>query len=184
MEAMKTRFKKIIPISEMAHVQLLCNLLEMLLTPENTPVDCPKDVYEQYFVFACIWAFGSCLFKDQLKDHRGEFSSWWTSEFKTIKLPAAGQVFDYYIDPVTKKFEPWQNLVPSFELDMDLPLQATLVHTPETTRIKYFLDSFVRNSKPIMLVGFAGVGKTVLVQEKLKSLPQVLFCPKIFQIAF
>ena len=171
---MKTKFKKIIPISEIAHVQMLCNLLDMILTPENTPPDCPKEIFEQYFVFACIWAFGSCLFQDQLRDHRADFSNWWINEFKTIKLPSQGTIFDYYIDSETKKFEPWQNLVPKFELDPELPLQATLVHTPETIRIRYFLDNFVQATKPIMLVGHAGVGKTVLVQEKLKSLSQVI----------
>lgn len=66
MEAIKNRFKKITPIVENAHVHMLCNLLECLLTPQNTPPDCPKDLYELYFVFACCWAFGSALFQDQV----------------------------------------------------------------------------------------------------------------------
>jgi dynein heavy chain len=65
-DAIKNRFKKITPIVENAHVHMLCNLLECLLTPNNTPPDCPKDLYELYFVFACIWAFGSALFQDQV----------------------------------------------------------------------------------------------------------------------
>jgi hypothetical protein len=36
------------------------------LTPENVPFDSPKEVYEVYFVFACIWAFGGALLKDQV----------------------------------------------------------------------------------------------------------------------
>ncbi len=67
-EAIKSRFKKITPIVENAHVHMLCNLLEVLLTPQNTPLDCPKDLYELYFVFACIWAFGSALFQDQVNN--------------------------------------------------------------------------------------------------------------------
>lgn len=47
-------------------VQMLCYLLECLLTPENTPVDCPKELYELYFVFASIWAFGGSMFQDQV----------------------------------------------------------------------------------------------------------------------
>lgn len=47
-------------------IQMLCYLLEVLLTPENTPPDCPKDLYELYFVFACIWAFGGAMFQDQV----------------------------------------------------------------------------------------------------------------------
>ncbi len=65
-DAIKNRFKKITPIVENAHVHMLCSLLEVLLTPQNTPPDCAKELYELYFVFACIWAFGSALFQDQV----------------------------------------------------------------------------------------------------------------------
>jgi len=37
LENMRVRFKKITPITEMAHIQMLCHLLHCLLTPENTP---------------------------------------------------------------------------------------------------------------------------------------------------
>ena len=47
-------------------IQTLCYLLETLLTPQNTPPDTAKDVYELYFVFAAIWAFGGFLFKDEV----------------------------------------------------------------------------------------------------------------------
>jgi dynein heavy chain len=60
-------------------------------------------------------------------DHRLEFSKWWTTEFKTVKFPTQGTVFDYYIDPESKKFEPWTKLVPKFTLDLDLPLQVNKI---------------------------------------------------------
>lgn len=103
---------------------MLCYLLECMLTPETTPVDCPKEWYELYFVFCCVWAFGGACFQDQLIDHRVEFTKWWTNEHKAVKFPSGGTVFDYYIDPESKKFETWTNIVPKFELDPDLPLQV------------------------------------------------------------
>lgn len=66
LETMRHRFKKITPIAEISHIQMLCFLLECLLTPENTPPDCPKELYELYFVFACVWAFGGSMFQDQV----------------------------------------------------------------------------------------------------------------------
>lgn len=66
LEASRSKYKKITPIPEIAHVQMLCTLLESLLTPSNVPPDCPKEWYEIYFVFACVWAFGSCTFQDQV----------------------------------------------------------------------------------------------------------------------
>ncbi|UYV64230.1 DNAH9 [Cordylochernes scorpioides] len=172
LESGKVRFKKITPIPEISLLQMLCFLLDCLLTPENTPPDCPKEVFEQYFVFCCVWAFGSALFQDQLVDYRVEFSKWFVNEFKTIKFPTQGTVFDYYIDSATKKFIHWQEKVPEFILDPELPLQAILVHTAETSRVRYFLDILMNKKHPVMLVGPAGSGKTVIINEKLDTMPE------------
>nr|XP_003818154.3 dynein axonemal heavy chain 9 isoform X2 [Pan paniscus] len=170
LDTLRTRFKKIIPIPEQSMVQMVCHLLECLLTTEDIPADCPKEIYEHYFVFAAIWAFGGAMVQDQLVDYRAEFSKWWLTEFKTVKFPSQGTIFDYYIDPETKKFEPWSKLVPQFEFDPEMPLQACLVHTSETIRVCYFMERLMARRRPVMLVGTAGTGKSVLVGAKLASL--------------
>ncbi|KAI8438867.1 hypothetical protein MSG28_011209 [Choristoneura fumiferana] len=172
LETIRNRFKKITPIAEMAHIQMLCYLLNCLLVPENTPADCAKELHDMYFVFACVWAFGSAMFQDTAIDYRVEFTKWWVNEFKNVKFPTGGTVFDYYIDTETKQFTPWTEKVPKFELDPDIPLQAVLVPTAETVRIRYFLDLLMKNKHPVMLVGSAGCGKTVLVNEKLQGLSE------------
>ncbi|KAJ8945230.1 hypothetical protein NQ318_011210 [Aromia moschata] len=170
LEVIRAKLKKITPICDTAHLAMLCALLDCFLTPENVPPDCPKDWYEIYFAFSVVWAFGSALFQDQITDWRNEFSKWFTNEFKSVKFPVGGNVFSYYIDSETKRFLPWTDLVPEFELDSDIPLQATLVNTAETTRIRFFLNNLMDKKVPVMLVGSAGSGKTVIVAEKLNSL--------------
>uniref|UniRef100_A0A8C8YTJ5 Dynein axonemal heavy chain 17 n=1 Tax=Prolemur simus TaxID=1328070 RepID=A0A8C8YTJ5_PROSS len=170
LDKLRFGFKKITPVPEITVIQMILYLLECLLTERNAPPDSPKELYELYFVFACFWAFGGAMFQDQLVDYRVEFSKWWINEFKTIKFPSQGTVFDYYIDPDTKKFLPWTDKVPNFELDPDIPLQASLVHTTETIRIRYFMDLLMAKSWPVMLVGNAGTGKSVLMGDKLESL--------------
>lgn len=49
-------------------------------------------------------------------------------------------------------------------------LQASLVHTAETTRIRFFMDMLMELKRPVMLVGNAGSGKSVLMGDKLRSL--------------
>jgi len=66
------------------------------------------------------------LIESQLVDHRVEFSKWWTTEFKTIKFPSSGTVFDYFVDSGTKKFLPWTELIPKFEFDPEMPLQVCI----------------------------------------------------------
>ncbi|KAM5274465.1 dynein axonemal heavy chain 9 isoform 2-T2 [Ctenodactylus gundi] len=170
LDTLKTRFKKIVPIPEQSMVKMVCHLLECLLTKEDIPADCPKETYELYFVFAAIWAFGGAMVQDQLVNYQAEFSKWWLTQFKTVKFPSQGTIFDYYIDPETKKFEPWSKLIPQFEFDPEMPLQACLVHTSETIRVCYFLERLIARRRPVMLVGTAGTGKSVLVAAKLASL--------------
>ncbi|KAG7469713.1 hypothetical protein MATL_G00131750 [Megalops atlanticus] len=172
LEQLRSSFKTITPIPEISMVQTLCSLLDCLLTPENIPPDSPRDIYETYFAFACVWAFGGALYQDQLHDYRVEFSQWWMKEMKAVKFPAQGSVFDYYLDPLTRRFLPWGDRVPPFEMEADTSLQAVLVHTSETVRLRYFVDLLVERNQPLMLVGNAGVGKTALVGDKLCNLPE------------
>jgi dynein heavy chain len=172
LEAMRMRFKTITPLTEWSMINTLCHLLELLLTPENTPEGCPKEDYEVYFAWAAVWAFGGALFKDQLVDWRDEFSKWWQTEFKTVKFPTHGTVFDYYIRSDEKKFLPWAELTPEFEYDPELPLSASLVPTSETTRVSYFMDRLVQAGHPVLLVGAPGTGKTATILNKLRNLDE------------
>ncbi|NXU85060.1 DYH17 protein, partial [Xiphorhynchus elegans] len=170
LEKLKSGFKTITPVPEITAIQTVLSLLECLLTPKNVPPDSPREQYELYFAFACAWAFGGALFQDQLVDHRQQFSKWWLTDFKTVKFPSHGTIFDYYIDPETKTFKPWDERVPEFELDPEVPLQAAVVHTTETIRLRYFLDLLMEKRQPVMLVGNAGTGKSVLMWDKLEAL--------------
>ena len=46
-----------------------------------------------------------------------------------------------------------------------------MVHTAETTRVRFFMDLLIEKHRPVMLVANAGTGKTVLMNDKLNSLP-------------
>lgn len=48
--------------------------------------------------------------------------------------------------------------------------QTCLVHTSETIRVCYFMERLMEQRRPLMLVGTAGTGKSVLVGAKLASL--------------
>lgn len=50
------------------------------------------------------------------------------------------------------------------------PSQTCLVPTTETVRVRYFMDRLLERQRPVMLVGNAGTGKSVLVGDKLSSL--------------
>ncbi|XP_032161875.1 dynein heavy chain 11, axonemal isoform X2 [Mustela erminea] len=172
LDKLRTSLKTITSIPENSLVQTICTLLECLLTPDNVPLDSPKEVYEVYFVFACIWAFGGTLLQDQLSDSQAEFSRWWHKEMKAVKFPSQGTIFDYYLDHKTKKFLPWAEKVPTFTMDPEVPLKRVVVPTSETTRLRYFVELLLEKGRPLMLVGNSGVGKTAFVSDTLASLSE------------
>lgn len=47
--------------------------------------------------------------------------------------------------------------------------QMVLVHSAETTCLAYFVELLLEKGKPVMLVGNAGVGKTVLVWDTISK---------------
>uniref|UniRef100_A0A4X2JZH0 AAA+ ATPase domain-containing protein n=1 Tax=Vombatus ursinus TaxID=29139 RepID=A0A4X2JZH0_VOMUR len=179
LDKLRTSFKTITLIPENSLVQTLCSLLDCLLTPENVPPESPREVYEIYFVFACIWAFGGALLQDQLSDYPTEFSRWWLKQMKAVKFPSQGTIFDYYLDPKTRKFLPWADKVPKLTMNPDTPLQVVVVPTQETTRLRYFADLLLAKGKPLMLVGGAGVGKTIFVNDKLAGLSEDYVVAKV-----
>lgn len=71
-----------------------------------------------------ILAIITRTFSAQNIDYRVEFSKWFQLEFKTVKFPSSGTVFDYCIEKENLRFTPWSEKIPKFELDPDTPLQV------------------------------------------------------------
>ncbi|KAG8240042.1 hypothetical protein J437_LFUL019610 [Ladona fulva] len=171
------RFRKVTPLTDISHTHTLCHLLDCLLTEENTPADCAKELQEAFFVFSCVWAFGAPIIMDQMVDYRLEFSKWWVSEFKAIKFPPQGTVFDYYIDPESKQFVPWTERLPKFELDPDIPLQvkgAGMVDTRENCW-KFFIDRVRRQLRVVLC--FSPVGSTLRIRSR--KFPALVNCTAV-----
>lgn len=172
----RKELQTIIPISEFNMVTSLCTLLDGLLTAQNLDSNSDKDLYEQYFVFACIWAFGGALSVKDKKDYKAMFDKWWRMTWKSIKIPDSPEcptVFDYYINPDTGKFEPWKDLLEPYVFNEDISMVNETVQTEETVCTKYFMDMMIKLKQPVMLIGTAGCGKTKLVQQKLMDLNEL-----------
>ncbi|KAG8180011.1 hypothetical protein JTE90_020966 [Oedothorax gibbosus] len=182
LEAMNKRFKTVLSISDICYVQTLCCILECLLTEENAPPDSPNELYELYFVFCCVWSFGSGLDLANSMDARLEFSTWFLSEFRSVKFPISGAqapnqqgsdaltVFDYYIEK--RRFYPWARKMTMYQPPVDVPLQNTLVPTKETYRTSYMMDLLIGKGHPVMLLGPSGCGKTSVVRSTLDAMDQ------------
>jgi dynein heavy chain len=86
---MKKSYRHITPLSTMNFVTTLTNILEGVLKPENLSNKADQALFEMYFVFAAIWAFGGALVEKDGIDYRRNFDKWWKQTWTTVKLPGA-----------------------------------------------------------------------------------------------
>eukprot|EP01138_Halocafeteria_seosinensis_P009362 gb/GECG01009567.1/.p1 GENE.gb/GECG01009567.1/~~gb/GECG01009567.1/.p1 ORF type:complete len:4452 (+),score=647.06 gb/GECG01009567.1/:1-13356(+) len=126
---------------------------------------------EGVFAFSAVWAFGSmCAEKDGV-DWRRQFSDFWRANFKGLRFPSRDTVFDYWLDP-EGHLQPWK-AHPSFQaVDFDSRTQQmsnVFVPTPETVSITFWARHLFKAKRPLMLAGYAGCGKTAILQGLLNS---------------
>jgi dynein heavy chain, axonemal len=169
---MKKAYSHITPLATMNFCNTLVNILEGCLRPENLNSKADHGMFEMYFVFAMVWAFGGALCEKDGINYRKNFDKWWKQQWTSVKLPGKGTVYDYFVNPKTQKFQPWSELVVDVAYDSKTPMSTVFVPTAETSSLRYFLDMMIDMRKPIMFVGGAGVGKTQLVKGKLGGLSE------------
>lgn len=77
-------------------------------------VDNQKLIYESYFTFGIIWAFGGCLSDEKGVNQRELFSTWLKSTTK-LKLPEAGNCFDYKFEAHSLSWVHWKDYISAWE---------------------------------------------------------------------
>ena len=88
------------------------------------------------------------------------------------RYPSTETVFEYFIDPKTRQWTSWESkLSASYKPPPDLPFFKVLVPTVDTVRNKYVAAALVRVFQHTLIVGNVGVGKTMIIQSLLDTLP-------------
>lgn len=122
-----------IPTVEIQAVTCLCNILEYFITPQvgNFSHDDSADSFRQkltkFFAYAFIWGLGGAFSTEAL----GRIDNIFKKSFSKL-IPPQETVFDYYLDPDTLRFTLWNNKVPEFEYDSEIPFFSILVPTMDT----------------------------------------------------
>jgi len=161
----------ITPVLEFNMVQSLCHLLEGLLTPANIPPGTSdKMIFELFFCFAAVWAFGGALAVKDGEDYRSIFNRWWRSEWRPIKFPDGGTVFDYYADGKQSRFCSLADMTEKIDYDPEQPMSSVTVPTQETVGLSFWLKTMMDLRHPTMFVGYSGCGKTAVIQGALRKL--------------
>ena len=81
-------------------------------------------------------------------------------------------MFEYYIDTKTRTWTSWESkLSAAYKPAPDMPFFKIMVPTVDTVRNKFVASALVKVFQHTLIVGNVGVGKTMIVQSLLDSLP-------------
>jgi len=152
-----------VPMVDINMISSCCSFLQNLITPDKF------EVLEYWFIFCFTSAVGLCLSEVDGVDYRKAFSNWWKGEMKTIKYPAKGTIFDYFVKE--SKLEEWITAVEEIEYSSETPMGEVTVPTSETVAMTYLMKALINTHHPVMLIGLAGCGKTQSCLGLLKTLP-------------
>jgi dynein heavy chain len=178
---LKKECRPLVPVEDATAVTNLLRLLRSVFTaplirrlqdPAATPPADVERIVDTHFVFCALWAFGAALSKRDGEDYRHRFSEFWRGEFKTVRVGTRNSVFDFWLDPATLAFEEWTKSPHFFEVAFDSKtstMASVTVPTSETCSVTHWMSLLVAQRSPVMLVGYAGCGKTQLVSGLLSS---------------
>ncbi|KAJ8609535.1 hypothetical protein CTAYLR_006023, partial [Chrysophaeum taylorii] len=138
----------------------------------NKTPDLLLRLVEKIWFFAFNWAVGGSI----TSDGHEKFDEFARGLIETsgvnLMLPNSGTTYDCFvqINDSGGTFTPWKSIVPAFNFDPTQPYTAIVVPTEDTTRFSFLMRTLITESKPVFLTGVTGTGKTVMVQNTLKSL--------------
>ena len=173
-EMTRKGYKEVTSLRLISKVSTIAYLLEGLL-PSVPDEKLNSDNIEMIFAYCAIWDFGGPMIVDKSEDYRKNLSEDFLSAFN-IKFPKDGLCFDYFFDPKSGEYLPWQSQivkhvsVPIGNKNNETPFNSLSVETVETCRMAYILNLLSRNGNYAMFVGNTGTGKTEIIKNYLGSL--------------
>merc|ERR1711871_906160 len=158
---------------------IVARLLEKMSAAQKT-----QEALEQIFLFATIWAFGGCMCDDRTNDNRTKFDEAFQQTYKdalAVSYPKDSSIFEYFYDPTTNEWEPFSDQVKKYEYQPigwnpgETDFSSIFVEYSDAVKNSYILKLLVEHEQACILVGLAGTGKTVLMDQYLDTAdPDVL----------
>lgn len=123
-------------------------------------------------LLALVWALtGDCPLRDR-KDFGDKVAG--LASFGSPPLDNANSLIDFDVSLPRAEWTPWQNQVPSIEVNTHSVTQTDVViPTLDTVRHEDVLYSWLAEHKPLLLCGPPGSGKTMTLFSALRKLPNM-----------
>ena len=153
--------KTFTPQNDIALVQNICHLIAFYIS--HAKVDLHG--LEHFFAFACAWGTATSL--SNVEEQR-RFSEAFLDQFKGLGIPmqtSEDTVFDFTFDMDSHQFQRWDK-------DAARASRLTagaLVHTEHSAMLQSFVQMYLSKSRPVLIVGASGTGKTAQIGEFLRT---------------
>lgn len=157
---------------ESSKIDMLCTILKSLLMKipnMNLMEDSDIKAYIcKLWLFATLWSIGSNFFEASriiLESHVRKL----LEGHENIDLPETS-LWEYRINPEEKVWEKWEKIIPKFTFNPNVQFFDMIVPTSDTVRFGYISEILIKASHPVLFIGEAGVGKSVIAKELLSRL--------------
>lgn len=138
------------------------------------------------FMTALVWGIGGILntdsrerFDDLVKEYfRGEKGIPAEIDRLDVSIPAEGMIIEhYYVYKSKGCWKPWPDAVKAAQVKEQINLLQTVIPTLETEKYMYLLQLHTKFSKPLLLIGPTGTGKSFYIQNYLMSINLEKYTP-------
>lgn len=138
------------------------------------------------FMTALVWGIGGILntdsrerFDDLVKEYfRGEKGIPAEIDRLDVSIPAEGMIIEhYYVYKSKGCWKPWPDAVKAAQVKEPISLLQTVIPTLETEKYMYLLQLHTKFSKPLLLIGPTGTGKSFYIQNYLMSINLEKYTP-------
>eukprot|EP00794_Sanderia_malayensis_P008808 gene8808-9750_t len=144
------------------------------------------------FVFSMVWSVAGTLDGSSRKKFDTFYRELTTGSDKAhpkpkiVKLskqnlfPESGSVFDYtFVKHASGSWSRWIDILDksSLHIDKNAKVSELIIHTDDTSRQMFFLDTFLTHEVPLMFVGNTGTGKSAITNNYLVKLPKEKYIP-------
>ena len=156
----RTFCSEMVKTSEIACVKSFCGLFDALVTGFKQGEEENRGDYflyiEKWFVFCIIWSIGSTVDEQSRREI--------DNILRDINpmFPHSHTVFEHYINQEKKDWASWEEKITTYK-PIGKEFHEIIVPTVDTVRNRFLTQALLTHGTSILLVGYSGVGKTVLI---------------------
>jgi len=130
-----------------------------------------KEYIHSLFIFGLTWAFAGNFTENARQAFNKNFKANFVKKAGSLLLNIPS-LFNFYFNEEKFAFINWKEIVPEFEFKAAISYTNILVETTETVISKYMLNMLTLKNIPVLLNGVTGVGKTAIIKNFLRGMPQ------------